>query len=96
MLSAAGVQSEARLPFAGLHQLLRPALGGADGLPVRQRAALLTAFGMTEAAAPDLFLIALAALVAGGLSAAAALAGLIRFQAAAWRRVSRARVFADR
>jgi DNA-binding CsgD family transcriptional regulator len=62
VLSAAGVQSEARLPFAGLHQLLRPVLGAADGLPARQRAALLAAFGMMEAAPPDLFLIALATL----------------------------------
>ena len=32
VLSATAVQSEARLPFAGLHQLLRPVLGGADGV----------------------------------------------------------------
>ena len=62
VLTAIGVQSEAHLPFAGLHQLLRPIIAGAEGLPVRQRVALLTAFGMTEVAAPDRFLIALAAL----------------------------------
>jgi DNA-binding CsgD family transcriptional regulator len=62
VLRAAGVQSEARLPFAGLHQLLAPVLGAADALPVRQRGALLAAFGMAEAEAPNPFLIALAEL----------------------------------
>ncbi len=62
VLSAVGVQSEARLPFAGLHQLLRPVLRGADRLPARQRAALLSAFGMSDDAAPELFLIGLATL----------------------------------
>jgi DNA-binding CsgD family transcriptional regulator len=56
------VQSEAHLPFAGLHQLLRPVLAGADELPARQRAALLSAFGMAGQDATELFLIALAAL----------------------------------
>lgn len=62
ILTATAVQSEATLPFAGLHQLLRPILTEAAELPARQRDALLAAFGMTDAAAPDLFLIALAAL----------------------------------
>jgi predicted ATPase len=62
VLTTTGVQSETHLPFAGLHQLLRPVLAGADTLPARQCAALLAAFGMTEEAAPELFLIALAAL----------------------------------
>lgn len=62
VLTATGVQSETHLPFAGLHQLLRPIITDADGLPVRQRVALLAAFGMTDVAAPDRFLIALAAL----------------------------------
>jgi len=62
VLTTVGVQSEAQLPFAGLHQLLRPIIAGAEGLPARQRVALLAAFGMADAAAPDLFLIALAAL----------------------------------
>ena len=62
VLRASGVQSEAHLPFAGLHQLLRPILGGAEELPAPQRAALLAAFGMSEEAAPDRFLIALAVL----------------------------------
>jgi len=62
VLAATGVQSEGQLPFAGLHQLLQPILGQADGLPAPQRNALLAAFGMTDAAVPDLFLTALAAL----------------------------------
>ena len=63
VLRTTGVQSEAQLPFAGLHQLVLPVLGQADQLPTPQRAALLAAFGMEEAAeAPDRFLIALAVL----------------------------------
>jgi len=62
VLSAWGVQSEARLPFAGLHQLLRPVLQGADQLPDPQRAALLAAFGMSDQAGAGLFLIGLATL----------------------------------
>src|SRR4051812_5706307 len=37
VLRATGVESEARMPFAGLHQLLRPVLSGIDGLPDGQR-----------------------------------------------------------
>jgi len=62
VLAATGVQSEAQLPFAGLHRLLQPILGQVEGLPAPQRNALLAAFGMTDAAVPDLFLTALAAL----------------------------------
>src|SRR6202022_3150866 len=47
---------------SGLHQLLRPILAGADKLPPPQRRALLTAFGVTDWAPPESFLIALAAL----------------------------------
>jgi len=61
-LSATGIQSEARLPFAGLHQLLRPLLPGADQLPPPQRAALLAAFGMSDEAEAEPFLIGLATL----------------------------------
>jgi len=62
VLRTSGVQSEASLPFAGLHQLLRPVLGFAAGLPQRQQAALGAAFGTAEETAPEPFLIALAAL----------------------------------
>ncbi|SEH01079.1 Predicted ATPase [Nonomuraea solani] len=59
---ASGVQSETHLPFAGLHQVLRPMLGAADQLPARQREALLGAFGMAEVSDPEPFLVALAVL----------------------------------
>src|SRR5882724_8719452 len=36
VLSVTGRESESRLAFAGLHQLLRPALPDAAGLPARQ------------------------------------------------------------
>jgi DNA-binding CsgD family transcriptional regulator len=62
VLSASGVQSEAHLPFAGLHQLLRPVWSGLDDLPAPQRTAVLAAFGMADAAPLDAFLIALAVL----------------------------------
>ena len=62
VLRTTGVQSEARLPFAGLHQLLWPVLDHLDTLAPPQRHAVLAAFGMTERETPDLFLIALAAL----------------------------------
>ena len=62
ILRASGVESEAQLPFAGLHQLLRPILGGVERAPGPQRDALLAAFGMSDEPAPDRFLIALAAL----------------------------------
>src|SRR5262249_9063818 len=83
VLAASGVQSEANLPFAGLHQLLRPVLRGIGELPGPQRAAVQAAFGMTAAAAPDLFLIALATLEL--LSAAAAPSPLLlRVDDAQW------------
>ena len=62
VLSATGIQAEARLPFAGLHQLLRPVLPVAERLPPRQRAALLSAFGMADAEPAGPFLIGLATL----------------------------------
>jgi predicted ATPase len=66
VLTITGAQAEAQLPFAGLHQPLRPLLDHADELPVLQREALSAAFGMTdgtgEDSAPNRFLIALATL----------------------------------
>jgi DNA-binding CsgD family transcriptional regulator len=49
VLRAAGVESEARLPFAGLHLLLGPALDGLPALPAPQRHALSAALGLAEA-----------------------------------------------
>jgi DNA-binding CsgD family transcriptional regulator len=62
VLTATGVQSEARLPFSGLHQLLRPVRSRMTVLPPVLREALDTAFGLTDGAAPEPFRIALAAL----------------------------------
>ena len=46
ILRASGVESEAELPYAGLHQLLRPLLRAADRLPAPQARALRSAFGI--------------------------------------------------
>src|SRR6202795_272420 len=46
VLSVTGRESESRLAFAGLHQLLRPVLSSAAGLPDRQARALLGAVGL--------------------------------------------------
>jgi DNA-binding NarL/FixJ family response regulator len=67
VLRAVGVESEAELPFAGLHQLTRPALDHLSALPEPQRLALSAAFGLTSgpagpAAAGDRFLAGLGAL----------------------------------
>jgi DNA-binding CsgD family transcriptional regulator/tetratricopeptide (TPR) repeat protein len=58
----AGVQSEMELAFAGLHQLCAPLLDRLDGLPVPQREALRTAFGLGTGPAPDRFMLGLAVL----------------------------------
>ena len=62
VLTTTGVQSEAHLPFAGLHQLLRPVRDRASELREVQRAALDAAFGLTHEAAPEHFRIAMAVL----------------------------------
>ncbi|HYW22687.1 MAG TPA: LuxR C-terminal-related transcriptional regulator [Terriglobales bacterium] len=62
VLSAAGVEVEQELAFAGLHQLLRPVLPAVERLPVPQAAALRCAFGLDDSRTPDRFLIGLATL----------------------------------
>jgi DNA-binding CsgD family transcriptional regulator len=57
VLSARGVESESELPFAALHQLLRPALRNLDRLPAPQAAALASALGLGDEAAPERFLV---------------------------------------
>ena len=47
VLSVTGRESESKLAFAGLHQLLRPVLSSVTGLPARQAQALLGAFGLS-------------------------------------------------
>ncbi|MEV4106653.1 AAA family ATPase [Nonomuraea sp. NPDC049695] len=62
VLRVTGVESEAELPFAALHLLLRPARHLIPALPAAQRAALLGAFGESEEGAQDRFLVGLAVL----------------------------------
>ncbi len=59
---ATGVRSELELAFAGLQQLCAPMLDRLEGLPVPQRDALRTAFGVSAGPAPDRFLVGLAVL----------------------------------
>ena len=62
VLSTTGVQFEAHLAFAGLHQVLRPVRSSMERLTEVQRAVLETAFGLREDPAPERFRIAMAAL----------------------------------
>ena len=62
VLSAAGIESEMELPFAGLHQLCAPLLGDLSRLPAPQRAALQTIFGLSDGPAPDRLLVGLSVL----------------------------------
>ncbi|HEX6354856.1 ATP-binding protein [Actinophytocola sp.] len=62
VLTAVGVRSETYLPFAGLHQLLRPLLGEFETRSTHRHDAVLAALGVLDAPAPDLFRIALATL----------------------------------
>jgi DNA-binding CsgD family transcriptional regulator len=59
---AVGVESEMELAYAGLHQLCAPLLDRLERLPVPQRNALATVFGLSEGPAPDRFLVGLATL----------------------------------
>src|SRR5436305_13940424 len=61
VLRASGVQAEARMPFAGLHQLLRPVLSGVGAVADEYRGVLLGAFGMSDVDA-EVFLVGLGAL----------------------------------
>ncbi len=70
VLSTAGVQSEADLAFAGLHQLVLPVLAQVrpprssrlEYLPGPQRDALTAAFGLSGEAVPSRFLVGVAVL----------------------------------
>ena len=65
VLRGTAIETEAELPFAGLHLLLRPALGQLAGIPRPQADALMRAFGLTEAPRQpdaDVFLCGLAVL----------------------------------
>ena len=62
VVRATGVQSEMELAFAGLHQLCAPMLDHLERLPVPQRDALRTVFGLSAGQAPGRFLVGLAVL----------------------------------
>ncbi len=60
-LATVGVESEAELAFAGLHQLLFPIIRSIELLPASQRQPLNAVFGTIECAEPDPFRVAMAA-----------------------------------
>ena len=62
VLATRGVQSEARLAFAGLQQLLRPVRSHAAGLSPAHRSVLDAALGIGDEHPPEHFRIALAVL----------------------------------
>jgi predicted ATPase len=62
VLRVSGVQLEANLAFAGLHQLLRPIMCRLEALSAPQRDALGATHGIESGDVPDVFLIALATL----------------------------------
>src|SRR5579862_4126204 len=62
VLSARGIESEAHVPFAGLLELLRPALGALDRIPPRQANALGGALALRSAGRHDRFAVGAATL----------------------------------
>jgi DNA-binding CsgD family transcriptional regulator len=60
--TAVGVESEMELAYSGLHQLCGSMLDHLERLPVPQRDALATVFGLGEGPPPDRFLVGLATL----------------------------------
>ncbi|MER7212153.1 AAA family ATPase [Streptosporangium sp. NPDC000239] len=62
VLRGTGIESEAELPFAGLHLLLRPVLDRLDALPEQQERAVRAAFGLAAVQAGDRLLVGLAVL----------------------------------
>ncbi|MGY6024756.1 helix-turn-helix transcriptional regulator [Streptomyces spinosirectus] len=62
VLRAVGIESEMELPFATLHQLCVPLVDRLKNLPVPQRTALETVFGIRAGPPPDRFLVGMAVL----------------------------------
>ncbi|PXY38245.1 helix-turn-helix transcriptional regulator [Prauserella flavalba] len=62
VLRGAGIETEAKLPFAGLHLLLRPVLSEIDALPEAHAQALQCALGTGSGEAAGRFTIGLAVL----------------------------------
>ncbi|HTX09124.1 MAG TPA: LuxR C-terminal-related transcriptional regulator [Solirubrobacteraceae bacterium] len=59
VLRSVGIEAEHELPFAGLHQLVRPCLGLLDRLPPPQATALRGAFGLSFDVVENPFLVSL-------------------------------------
>ena len=62
VLSGGGIESEAHVPYAGLHQLVRPVLSYVDRLPAPQARALRGALGLATGTGDEWFLVSLAVL----------------------------------
>ena len=62
VISARGVEFEAGVPFAGLHELLRPALGSMDRLTPIHAAALRSSLGLGERIEADRLIVGAAVL----------------------------------
>lgn len=62
ILRARGIESEARVPFGGLLELLRPALGALDRIPPPQAGALQSALALRPASEQDRFAVGAATL----------------------------------
>src|SRR5262245_42260071 len=62
VLTTTGVQSESQLPFAGLHQLIRPILHQVGRLPESYGKAIRSAFGLGDETSPSPYLVAMAVL----------------------------------
>jgi DNA-binding CsgD family transcriptional regulator len=57
VLRYVGIEAEHELPFAGMHQLVRPCLGLVDRLPAPQAAAMRGALGLSFDGVQDRFLV---------------------------------------
>ena len=62
VVRAVGVESEMELTYAALQQLCAPLLDVVDRIPIPQRHALETTFGLRDGPVPDPFLVGLATL----------------------------------
>jgi len=62
VIRAVGVESEMELAYASLHQLVVSLLDHVERIPIPQREALETVFGLGAGPAPDRFLVGLAVL----------------------------------
>ena len=62
VLRGVGIESEAELAFAGLHQVVRPVLDRLGRLPARQASALRSAFALSEEPLGERFAVSLGVL----------------------------------